>query len=576
MTEQLDVSYLGQVASRILEEMENGQEFMVSDVYNQVRQAYNRFPEDPVIRSFAFTIERIAEKSQPGATITQAKMSEIYNNFAMAQQESKFRIALGHLLGNTNEPKTSQSESFVQKNRVDADSSGIKNQDLADQKLVQSLEAAFGGSLDSLKAFDEKQAQKGAEYVEIELQALGHKDPKVNFMGGNNNTLVYSASFNTNKGLVSIAIPIELNNGKLLLPSTFVADDKLAELTSTNLSYFIDKKAFLSDFTTPDVKTVLKAVGIITGNSSTYASEEFDAELGSLFKNHEEKDMALDTASLYIDRNYEDPKPYIDTTPEVEMPKELAHLASDFENDVLEAVSAFGRDVINNSKKLIASELNSFGFTNTQVKYGSENDSTVVFLAKIGTRKGPVEIEVPLEMARLANGKVAPLAPATFSYGNSSINFGANELRNFAASVSKINTIDDSKFKFMTLPELKSLIIEAADSGDFQTCESVLKHVESRFNEEDHINCLADYQNALIVKAQHGEELNKTASVTESLSTIPAGKGSIYPRLPNGRAIKDVQKTENGFVTQRSLESERLSPLEEGGAAISTSKIILT
>lgn len=576
MTEQLDVSYLGQVASKILEEMENGQEFMVSDVYNQARQAYNRFPEDPVIRSFAFTIERIAEKSQPGATISQAKMSEIYNNFAMAQQESKFRVALGHLLKNANETKTSKNESFVQQNRVDADSSGISNQDLADQKLVQSLEAAFGGSLDSLKAFDENIAKKGAEYVEIELQALGHKEPKVGFMGGNNNTLVYSASFNTNKGLVSVAIPIELNKGKLLLPSTFVADDKLAELTSTNLSYFIDKKAFLNDFTTPNVKTVLKAVGIITGNSNTYASEDFNGELESLFGNQEEKDLALDTANLYVDRNYEDPKPYIDTTPDVEMPKELAHLASDFENDVLEAVSSFGRDVINVSKKAIANELNGFGFSNTQVRYGSESGNTVVFLAKIGTKRGPVEIEIPVEMTKMANGKVLPLAPSTFSYKDSSINFGANELRNFAASISEVSTIDDSKFKFMTLPEIKNIIIEAADCGDFHICESALKHVETRFSEEDHMNCLADYQNALLVKAQHGEDLSKTASVTESTSTIPAGKGSIYPRLPNGRAIKDVNKTENGFVTQRALESEKLSPLEEGGAAISTSKVILT
>jgi len=571
---QLDMSFLGGLAERAQHEATHGQEFMLSDVHNQSRQAYGKFPEDPVIRQFAFVIERMAEKASPSSLISQRDMSDIYNNFARAQQDSKFRVVLGHFIG-AEVVNVVTDNDYVKMNRTDADRSGITNTDLVDENLVNILSAALGDESQAFKSFDTAAANLGIKYVEAELTSLGLNSASVAVLGGNQDTLVYSAKFDSEKGQVTVAIPIDISGGKLLLPSTFIADDKIAELTATNIGYFIDKKAFIGDLTTPDVNEVLKAVGIISGNKSTVADASFNDQVGDLFSSSE-GDIALSTANLFTNREYEDPKTYIDTTEIVEMPKELAHLSADFENSVLEAVSSYGRDAVDTGKRLLAMELDTFGFANTQVRYGSEDDMAITYIARVNTPRGPVEITVPIEMHEVSEGKFLPLAPAKFAHVSGESEFSSDSLHSFALGVSAAAPVSDNAFGFMTLPDLKGGVLQAIERGDYHMCESILNHISSRFDESDYNNALADYQNALIINAQRGSELKRTASLTSSGSTISAGKGSIYPRAPNGRLLKDVEYRDNQFSTQRALESRELNPLEEGGAAISTSKIILT
>ena len=54
--------------------------------------------------------------------------------------------------------------------------------------------------------------------------------------------------------------------------------------------------------------------------------------------------IALTTPALFVDRKYEEGKPDIDTAVQVNMPPELAHLARDFEDSLLEAASPFGKE----------------------------------------------------------------------------------------------------------------------------------------------------------------------------------------------------------------------------------------
>jgi hypothetical protein len=163
----------------------------------------------------------------------------------------------------TQTTKTS-SEEYVAMNRVDADNTQLSLDEYVDKDLVNALDGLFGGSMKETKTYSDEVANKGAEYVVAELKALGF-EPKVDVLGGDQSTLVYVAHFDTQKGLVAVAIPINVSSNKLLLPSTFVADDHLEELTSDKLSYFIDKKAYSNNFSVPSVNAILKAVGMMTG-----------------------------------------------------------------------------------------------------------------------------------------------------------------------------------------------------------------------------------------------------------------------------------------------------------------------
>ena len=571
MTHTLDINLLATLAQRALDEQTNGREYMLIDVYNQTRQAYAQFPEDAVIRQVAATIERMADKAKPGATISQAQISGIYNNFAHIRQDSNFRRVLGHLLKDELPTQSSQNPDYTRLNRVDADSSQLTDKDFADPHMVTALSAVFGGSLNEVKVFDPTLAQRGVDYVRAELQALGYAKPEVEVMGGDNKTLVYASHFDTNKGRVTVAIPIDLSGGKLVLPSTFVADNKLAELSGQNLSYFVDKKAQEQDFSVPKVSDVLRAVGILTGRDTKVSGENFD-RLNELFGKGDQ--IALTTPALFVDRKYEDGRPDIDATPQANMPPELAHLARDFEDSLLEAASPFGREAITAGKRLILTELASAQLKGAQVKFGSETSNTVVYLATVNTPKGPVDIEVPVEM-RALSGKYIPLVPSYFVHNGTSRDFTGPQLQHFVVGVqeSEYSTVLGEQYKFMVLPELREEILKAAGSQNYSACETILKHISERFTEEDYRNAVSDYQHALLTKNRM-----KALEQTKCSKMIQAGKGSVYARCGHyGVPMHQVVNDADGNCRMKSsLEREKLNPVQEGGASISNAKVFMS
>lgn len=576
MTSELDIGQLLQAASAALKEQSVGKEFMLNDVLRETRAAYERFPEDPVIRQVAFTIERMADRAPAGATISQADLSSIHNDLVRLSSESKFRSVLGHLLLGEQEIKTSHNEKFVNMNRVDAETSGISNEDLADQSLVGALSDAFGGSMNEAKAFDKSKAKMGADFVKMELEAMGYKKPDVEVMGGDKNTLVYAAHVDTRNGIVSVAIPIKLaENGGLLLPSTFVADNQLQELTPQKFQYFVDKKGERRDFSIPKTSDVLRAVGILTGQKTVEAKDFSD--LAALFGDGEQ--VSLNVPSLYVDKEYEEPQSYIDTKPDAQMPKELAHLAKDFEDNVLEAVSSFGREAVDSGKRMVLSELGASGLKHAQVRYGSESGDSVIYLATIATPRGPLDIEVPVEMVAKADDKYVPLLPKCFAYDGVINDFLPSNLQKFAINPPQPSTssrVYKDAFEYMTLPELREQMVSAISDDDYVSAEAVLEHIGDRFSEEDHKNTIADYNNVML----HKSAISKQACVTHHTccKVIPAGKGSIYARcghfgVPLNQVVADAQ---GNCRLKSAAVRDTLNPIDESGANISTSKLLLT
>jgi len=575
MTNNFNIGDLARIAQETLDSKTSGQEFMLEDVCNVTRAAYERYPEDPVIRQVAFTIEKMAERASQGATINQATMSEVYNHFVRLG-ETKFRDVLGHLLKDDRPDTSTSSANYTRMNRIDAETSGLNTDDFVDKNLTNAISAAFGGSIDAVKAFDDRIAKKGTEFVSAELRALGVETPNVEVMGGDQNVIVYASHFETRKGRVTVAIPTEVRNERVLFPSTFVADDHLEELTASNLSYFVDKKTEQENFSVPKAHDVLAAVGIITGQVKTASAEDDDLakEFDGLFGEKEEG-MAFSAPALYVDRKYESAQPDIDTRQEAEMPSELAHLSRDFEDDLLEAASAFGMEAIKKGKALVARELVAAGFKNAQVKFGSEGGDSVVYLAAINTPKGAVEIEVPVEMQAVAEDKHLPLVPSYFAYDGLIEDFTAPKLQRFAISLpapSTSSTVFSSAFTYMTLPELKDEILKSATINDYVTCEAALAQIEEKFTEEAFKNAVADYHYLLMQKS-HLEN----AEQHQCSKMIAAGKGSIYARCGHfGVPMHKVVVGEDGNCKLKTaVEKEKLNPSEEGGAAMSAAKIFM-
>jgi len=572
---------LVRLAQTMLDAKTKGREFMLEDVHKLTRIAYEQYPNDSVITQVASTIEKMAERSPIGATISQADISDIYNNFVRISSDSRFREVLGSLLPDG--VATSKADNaFIKQNRQDADIEKAIN-DQTDPNLTSTIASVFSDSIDSSKAFDNKIAAKGVEFVGAELQALGFK-PAIEIMGGNKDNMVYAAHFDTRKGRITVAIPTQIQNGRVLFPSTFVADDHLEELNATALTLFVEKKAFAGNFSVPKTADILSAINVIFGKKDV--SEQEFAKVSNVIPNSTEKEInplysvSDKTADAVDELNASqismESLPLSYATQKANIPPTLAHLARDFEDDVLEAVSAFGLEAIRNGKELIASELRSAGFKNAQVRFGSESKQSVIYLAAINTPKGPTEIEVAAEMHSLGSNKYMPLMPTYFAYDGMIEDFTSTKLQRFAITIpypSSKTTIYSSSFNYMVLPELKDEILKAASENDYVTCETVLSEIKERFNEDDFKNAIADYHFILTQKTKlHKQSQHKCSK------TIHAGHGSIEDRcghflVPMSKVVTDEQ---GNCRLKTAIERERLNPVEETGAAISTSKINLT
>lgn len=576
MTSNLNIGELARIAKEALNAKTTGQEFMLEDVYNITRAAYERYPEDSVIRQVAFTIEKMADKAAPGAIISQATVSEIYNHLVRLSGNSKFRTVLGHLLLEDKVEFTSQNPDYSKMNRVDAEDSGLDMKDFVNQDIVNAISAAFGGSIDSIKAFDSKIAKKGVEFVTAELRALGTDKPDVEIMGGDQNIIVYASHFETRKGRVTVAIPTEVKDGRVLFPSTFVADNHLKELTAANLSYFVDSKTEREDFSVPKTADVLAAVGILAGHIKKASDDDVNGQIESLFgDNDDDKGMEMSAPSLYLSRQYENGRPDIDTTQHVEMPQELAHISRDFEDSVIEAASSFGLEAIRKGKEMIGRELYAAGFLNAQVKFGSEGDDSVMYLAAIPTPKGVAEIEIPVEMQSCGSDQYIPLAPSYFGYDGLIEDFTILKLQRFAISLpapSSGSRVYSSAYSYMTLPELKDEILKAASANDYVSCEAALAQIQEKFSEEDFKNSVADFHYLLMLKT-HSEKMEQK----QCSRMISAGKGSIYARCGHyGVAMHKVAIDQEGnCILKTSIERDKLNPIDEGGASMSSAKIFM-
>lgn len=521
------------LAEKILGKVNTGREFMLDNVCNQFRRAYDLYPEDPVIRQAAYVLERKASNASPGATISQADITEVYNAFVDRSGSSVFRQVLGeYLLPSYGQIKKSETtaESFGRTNQAELE---LNPEEFIGPDLANGIASLSDDHIPS--PYDKKVAQHGTKVVSAELEYLGIKNAKVEIMGGNSQNIIYAANFETPKGQITIAIPTEVSKGHVLFPSKFVANKALSDLTAENINKII--------------------------NSASPLPEDHIFGTGN-------------PASVKAKAGQE-VRPEIEARPEAKMPKELSHLARDFEDSVLEAASSFGLNPIRVGKETVANEMSAAGFKGAQVKFGSENDDSVIYLVAFNTPKGPVEIEVPVEM-KAVGASYAPLAPSYFAYDGLIEDFTSTKLQRFAINLpapSAGQTVYSSAFAYMTLPELRDEIVKAVDENDYVSCESALAEIQDKFSDEDYKNTVADYHHLLVFKTASKKENEASCP-----NLIPAGKTSVSPicgclGVP---VYKVVAQAGGKCRLKTSIERENLNPAEDGGAAISTSKINFT
>lgn len=522
MSDNFNISDFSALAKMLLEKCDNGDEFLLGQVHDQVISAYQKYPEDGVIRAMASVVDKMVKKNDPSTIITQKQISNIYNDLVRTSGETKFRTILGHLILPTEEmkPKTAS--------HLRDDCRPIQNKDLIDPRVKEILSNTFDDDLAN-KVMNIELANAGIGYVKAELKSVGCEPFSIKVAGGDSNRIFYSAFFDTVKGPVAVYVPASVSGGQIRLPTSFIDDNGEQMLTAQSLQASIVRRGAQAE----------------------------DIGLGL-------KQAEIDLPELIV--------------PKTELPAELSHLARDFENSILEASSAFGKDAIGMGKKVIATELRAAGFKNAQVRFASDSSDSAIFEASIDTPHGKASIEIPLEMKATADDKFVPLLPSCFAYNETLHDFTAQNLQKFATEAVSCSSLNKNSnlYSFMMLSELKQELIRCASVNNYSSCEDIISHIGNTFSEEDYKNAISDYQYILGSKSAAIDAHAKTSEIMAQIGTIiPAGKGSLYPRLANGKPINGMVKDESGrYRSAMEIAREKLNPANNGGAAIQTSQIL--
>lgn len=462
---QLDPSVLAEIsalASAAQAEL-SGKEFFVTAVLDRARAASNAHPHDQAIRMFEHVLDKRASREGSLALISQAELSDLYNDLNGLGNREIFRDELGDLLqAGAPEKVASYNEQLLSGMR----DSGT-NIEFVSPNATEDLFGLFGEQ--SVAAARGSFVDNGRKGLEIELKTMGFGNPDIEVVARDQNFVIYAAAIDSSHGRVSAYVPAEVKLGTVLMPSVFVSGLDFMELTEQNLLSHAQGVAMGRRSAAPH--DILKTLNKLAGKQEEIQKLADDGEFS----------IPMNVPELYQD-SVEQPVFEVEQT-KVAVPKELEHLTEGMIRDVLvEAGLSYDRDTVLMAKTAVATDLRTAGIQHTKISISSEFAGGLTVAANILGKGGHKTIEVPVE---IINGRV--LSPSVFISGAMAQPFDAPTLQSFAADEGsgRLNPVFSSKYG-MAFKELHNLMLRNAAHGNFVEVEDALAVIADQYGPEYH------------------------------------------------------------------------------------------
>jgi hypothetical protein len=450
----MSLSKLLKTAKTALSNMENGKSFPTSYVANRLESSAQRNPSDQLVGNMRDVITKIASKQQ---FISQKEISDLYNKmYGFSNGNSAFRTELSDLLPeNYAALKPSQKAHFSKRaNEEDAlVSCSDKNE------LTDAFSRMF--SLDAKKAFgtyDKNLVKRAEKLVTLELSSVGLAPQSIQVVGGNEHFILCTASYkNSDFTTSTLKIPVQISNGSLTPPSSFISGESLEKISKDNILVSLKEQSLTK-----------KATG----------RYDFEEQRSS----YRVSDYSPVTPSALNDM-------------------------IDVENVLVQSTSKFSQTQIQKAAKVVSSEVSSFGVFNPQVKLASSSDRGLGFSVKIATTNGVEEIVVPVEIT----GDRVNIPSRFVSLDKKSYDFSTDGFEKFIKEakvvVDKTTPFfrDTDQLEKLSYSQLMDKITTAVSISDYKLAEDSLSVVASKFGPEKFKVALEDFQ-SLIKSASKTKE----------------------------------------------------------------------
>jgi hypothetical protein len=200
------------------------EKFLTAPLASRIEKAATLHPSDQTLVQMYLFLDKRAQ-SPNGYLISRAELRDVYNGFY--SYNTKCAQYLLDELGEIN--KVAAPKVYIHSEREGEDIKDLYSRH-ADQVLVSKLESAFDKSA-TLKSYDNRLAEKA---LKLTIAALPGS-PEVVVADGREFAILCRATYNTPKGKTSLLIPVDVTNGNITPPNSFLSNAGFQVLNNKNI-----------------------------------------------------------------------------------------------------------------------------------------------------------------------------------------------------------------------------------------------------------------------------------------------------------------------------------------------------
>jgi len=353
------------------------------------------------------------------------------------------------------------------------------------------------------KIYSEDTAKQAEASCLKELNSIGTPPKSVKVFAGQKDIIICQATYETPKGKSEVLVPVEIADGKALLPNMFLSKAGFMDLTTDEVqshiiqtagkSYRIDGDSLLQALSTAKngIKTPVSDVEIaamkLSASKETPSSYTFD---GIVYQSIDEDIQPVQDIKYKLD-------------PEIES------FAKSLSSPKGVANQLFGQKNTMAANNLICRKLASWGFKNVQVAVDDVKENSVIYAVALAGTAGfrvPVKVSnnsVTEPTVALATGKV-------YEFSKDGVTEIFNSYEKDSRAMAKASPAYELKNS-----DLINQIKKAMDENNYDKAEDALNVLASRDDHTAYQAGFAAYMNGLNMK----NSLTKQASKLEKEAT---------------------------------------------------------
>lgn len=446
-------------------------------------------PYDQTVRAIANIISKMEDNNK--MLISKGELKDLYKK--TYTNHTKFAEYFGEELGEINNLATPKLASKHEKPITDT------YKMVSDPILSNALESAFDNKI-PLKLFAKELADKAKAVVNNNLEIWNLKASKLEVESGNEHFIVVKADYDTPKGLTSILVPVEIQNGKVADPSIFMGNEGPQDLNYISIKAYVMTNAGkklqvrASDVVDALTTTVVKTAGV----------SSVELALTRLNASKETKGEFFADAVLGLSI------PAQIKNAEVTLPKagQFQSFAEKFESPLGYANLQFGLDKVNLGRDVIARSLTSLGFKNSQLNVVDANETTIVYAVSLND--GRIAFNVPV---KFANNRI--INPELIICNGTVFNFTKEGIRKLITNKEKdYKAAAATSAQYGLKPnELINNVREAMTESNYDKAEDALNILAESGNVEAYKTAFSIFTSGLSLTKQASAEVEQNCSM---------------------------------------------------------------